>query len=63
MSKKILKVEYILDGDEMSDEEYENQKEKEFFITEDMIIDLMKESITLKRGQYICEDNLFITKI
>ena len=40
MSYKI-EVEYLIDNDKMSDTEYENQTEKKFIITEEMIVDLM----------------------
>ena len=38
-----LKIKYIIDKVEMSDEEYENQEEKVFILTEDMIIELMEK--------------------
>jgi hypothetical protein len=38
-----IKVTYIVDNDTMSDEEYENQEEKEFIITKQMIEDFVME--------------------
>jgi hypothetical protein len=39
-----IKVTYIIDNDTMSDKEYEEQEEKEFIITEQMIYDLVMEN-------------------
>ena len=62
MSRKILRVEYLIDDDSMTDEEYENQEPTELTITEDMIIELIEKK--LKPGQFVMEDSLLIlTKI
>ena len=50
-----LKIKYIVDKVEMSDEEYENQEEKVFILTEDMIIELMEKEGCLGTTQ--TEDN------
>ena len=36
-----IKVEYRIENDNMSDEEWENQEEKTFIVTEQMIYELM----------------------
>ena len=39
-----IKVTYLIENDSMSDKEYEEQEEKEFIITEQMIYDLVMEN-------------------
>jgi len=57
-----IKVEYIVDEDDMTDEEYENQEEKTFIITEDMIIEFMEDNISIPKGHEICRDNFYVNK-
>ena len=39
-----IKVTYLIENDSMSDKAYEEQEEKEFIITEQMIYDLVMEN-------------------
>ncbi len=55
-----IKVEYIINGDDMSDEEYEDQEEKTFTVTEDMIIEFMEDNISIPKGHEICRDNFYV---
>ena len=41
-----IKVTYLIENDSMSDKEYEEQEEKEFIITEQMVYDLVMENDT-----------------
>lgn len=41
-----IKVTYIVDNDTMTDDEYENQQNKEFIITEQMIYDFITQNDT-----------------
>lgn len=59
----ILKVEYLIESDEMNDEEYENQEFRTFEITQEMLIDIMEQRIELKKDECIYNDNFFVTKI
>ena len=61
--KPILKVEYLIDDDNMSDKEWENQEFREFTITEDMLIELVGSHVKLERDQTIDSSNFFINKI
>ena len=61
--KPILKVEYLIDDDNMSDKEWENQEFREFTITQDMLIELVGSHVKLERDQTIDSSNFFITKI
>jgi hypothetical protein len=59
----MIKVEYRLDSPHMSDEEWENQEERVFVITKDMIIDLIQDKVVLPEGTYVDTDNVFTTKM
>ena len=48
-----LKIIYIFDNDEMSDEQFENQPDRTFVLTEEMIIDVMEKYVDLKKGDSI----------
>lgn len=63
VDKPELKVEYFIDDDKFSDEEYEKQEFKEFIITEGMLIDLVSEKVELEPGQRVCSNNFFVNKI
>lgn len=63
MQERVLKVEYIFISDEMSDEEYSNQNDNIFYITEEMIYDLVREKVKIPEGFEICTDNFYINKI
>jgi len=59
MNKVILKVQYILDHKNMTDDEYYKQDFLTFDITEEMIKDLVE---TLKPEQSIDRTNFFVMK-
>ena len=46
--KKGIKVTFMIDKDSMSDEEYENQEEQTFIITEDEIKEMIKDNHSIK---------------
>ena len=48
-----LKIIYILDNDEMSDEQFKDQPDRTFVLTEEMIIEVMKKYVDLKKGDSI----------
>lgn len=52
---KNVKITYILDNPNWTDAEYEDaqEKDREFILTEDMIIDLIRQSVKLENGCYI----------
>lgn len=52
----MVKIEYYIENDNMSVEEYENQEAKVFILTEEMIKDIMRKEIDLKDGDYIDSD-------
>ncbi len=54
MSQKI-KITFVFDSDDMTDEEYYNQPEQEFYITEEMIIDLIDENFDFPNGREILD--------
>jgi hypothetical protein len=58
----VLKVEYIVDRDDMTDDEYQEQEEKVFFVTQEMIMALVEENGDFNPGEYLCTQNFFITK-
>lgn len=48
-----IKIEYILDNDAWSEEEFQDAKDKIFIITEGMIEDLIYQNEKLQNGDYI----------
>jgi hypothetical protein len=62
MSQKI-KVTFVFESDNITDEEYYNQPEQEFYITEEMIIDLIEDYMVIPKGFEIDLDTLTINKI
>jgi hypothetical protein len=61
--KPVLKVQFFIENDKMTDEEYQNQDEKEFIITESMIRDIVEQNVELGKGNRLCENNFYINKI
>lgn len=59
----ILRVNFFIERDDMSDDEYNNQEFNTFLITEDMIRILVEQNVRLKENETICDTNFFITKI
>jgi hypothetical protein len=57
----MINIKYIIDGDDMTDEEYENQEEREFIVTEDMLYDLVNEHVVLGKDEWICSDSFYVT--
>lgn len=62
---KTIRIGYTIDRDGMTDEEYENQEEKEFNITEEMIrgwiIAERNSPVNVLQGDWI--DNIHIKKV
>lgn len=48
-----LQIIYILDNDDMTDEQFEDQPDRTFVLTEEMIIDVMEKYVQLKKGDTI----------
>jgi len=57
----MIKISYVIERDDMTDKEYENQKEREFIVTKDMLYDLVSEHVALGKDEWICSDNFYIT--
>jgi hypothetical protein len=62
MSQKI-KVTFVFESDDITDEEYYNQPEQEFYITEEMIADLIEDYMVIPEGFEIDLGTLTIYKI
>ena len=60
MSK--IKVEFRLDTESMTDEEYENQTETECILEESELLELVAEKLGI-RASDICSEHFFIQKI
>jgi hypothetical protein len=58
----MVKVDYIIDNETWSDEEFDKQQEvdRSFIITEEMIIQLIKQNVKLGNGDDIAE--VYVTK-
>ena len=48
-----LRVVYILESDDMTDGEYEDQEEQEFVISDDLVKSLIERYTIVKDGHYI----------
>jgi hypothetical protein len=62
MNQKI-KVTFAFESDDITDEEYYNQPEQEFYITEEMIADLIEDYMVIPEGFEIDLGTLTIYKI
>jgi hypothetical protein len=62
MNQKI-KVTFVFESDDITDEEYYNQPEQEFYITEEMIADLIEDYMVIPEGFEIDLGTLTIYKI
>jgi hypothetical protein len=58
--RKLIKVEYYLEGDDMTDEEFSNQEAQVFIITKSMIIE---REVEIEAGKEIDWDNVYINKL
>lgn len=47
----MIEVEYLVTTDVMTDEEFMNQEERKFIITDKMIMDLIEEHGDIRRGR------------
>jgi len=45
----------------MTNEEYENQEEREFIVTKDMLYDLINEHVEFGKDEWICLDSFYVT--
>lgn len=52
-----IKVEYILDNNNWSDDEFEKAQDTDnhFYITMDMISDLIHQNVSLNEGDFVSE--------
>jgi len=57
----MIKINYIIEKDDMTDEEYENQEEREFIVTKDMLYELVNEHVSLGKDETICSENFYVT--
>jgi hypothetical protein len=62
-SKVLLKVEYLVETEDMSDSEYYDQEERVFLVTEQMIMDLVSEHADLNPGEEISFDNFWVNQV
>jgi hypothetical protein len=62
-SKVLLKVEYLVETEDMSDSEYYDQEERVFLVTEQMIMDLVSEHADLNPGEEISFDNFWVNNV
>ena len=56
----MIVIEYRLESDLMSDDQYNNQDELEFIITKEMIIELIESNVNIAKGYEVCETNIYI---
>ena len=51
----VVKIIYTLDNDNWTDEDYYNQEEQTFVITEDMIKELINNNVKIESESYISD--------
>lgn len=61
--RKLIKVEYYLEGDDMTDEEFSNQEAQVFIITKSMIIEMIEREVEIEDGKEIDWDNVYVNKL
>lgn len=61
--RKLIKVEYYLEGDDMTDEEFSNQEAQVFIITKSMIIEMIEREVEIEAGKEIDWDNVYINNL
>jgi len=59
MAFQDIKVEYMYTSEDMTDEEYNDQDEQTFIITQDMIYELVRQHVKIPEGKEICQDNFY----
>jgi len=63
MQKRVIKVDYMFNNEKMSEQEYSEQNDKIFYVTKEMIYDLVREKVKTPEGFEICTNNFYINKI
>lgn len=63
MKMKGIKLTYIVDSPNMSDEEFEDQPEREYVLTESQIKKILEDHIPLSKGERIDWNNSWINGI
>ena len=55
MSKLRIIVEYVVDNDNWTEQEFEDNQdiERTFHITEEMLIDLVQQNVELEEGNFV----------
>lgn len=55
MSKLRIIVEYVVDNDDWTEQEFEDNQdiERTFHITEEMLIDLIQQNVELEEGNFV----------
>lgn len=55
MSKLRITVEYVVDNDNWTEQEFEDNQdiERTFHITEEMLIDLIQQNVELEEGNFV----------
>ena len=56
----MITIEYMFEGDNMTDEEFENQDDKVFEITKDMIYELIMQNVEIPEGLELDWENIFV---
>lgn len=63
MADDILRIEYFVESDEMTDEEYNDQEYREFIVTESMLRELVENNLSLKQNERVDDVNFFVYKL
>ena len=58
----MIKITYLIDNDDWSDEDFQNNSEQELVLTKDMVIDYINRFVTLEKDCYL-DDILHVERI
>ena len=53
-------IDYRFEGNDMTDDEYQDQEEKTFEVTEQMLYDLVMRHVDVPDGLDICSSNFYV---
>lgn len=59
---EVLKIEFLFDREDMTDEEYDNQEETEVILTESDIREMLAKKLGV-RSSDICTENFFMNLV
>ncbi len=63
LGTNVLEIEYLIDDEKMTDEEWEDQEPKKFYVTEAMILELLESKLSLPPTSCVDLNNFMVYKL